>query len=181
MATLSNVKAFRQLMGCSVGNRKFRSFAPKRWASILSSEPGQGHSDFALMTTRRAACACGQLELSCEGAPRRISMCHCLACQRRTGSVFGVQAWFSPEQITPVAAKSSEFIRIGESGAAVTYRFCPVCGSTVSWEAGARPGLVAVAVGSFADPAFPPPQVALWEKRRHEWVDAPSSLPIERS
>ena len=39
------------------------------------------------MTTRRAACSCGQLYLTIEGEPSRISMCHCLECQRRTGAV----------------------------------------------------------------------------------------------
>ena len=39
------------------------------------------------MTTRRAACSCGQLHLTIEGEPSRISMCHCLECQRRTGAV----------------------------------------------------------------------------------------------
>jgi len=39
------------------------------------------------MTTRRAACSCGQLRLIIEGEPSRISMCHCLECQRRTDAV----------------------------------------------------------------------------------------------
>ena len=44
------------------------------------------------MTTRRAACNCGQLSLTAEGEPVRISMCHCLECQRRTGAVSSNQA-----------------------------------------------------------------------------------------
>jgi hypothetical protein len=39
------------------------------------------------MPTRRAACSCGQLHLTIEGEPSRISMCHCLECPRRTGAV----------------------------------------------------------------------------------------------
>ena len=39
------------------------------------------------MTVQRAACSCGQLHLTIEGEPVRISMCHCLECQRRTGAV----------------------------------------------------------------------------------------------
>lgn len=39
------------------------------------------------MTTRRKRCSCGKLQVVCEGEPVRISMCHCLACQRRTGAV----------------------------------------------------------------------------------------------
>jgi hypothetical protein len=46
------------------------------------------------MTIRRAACNCGQLHLTIEGEPSRISMCHCLECQRRTGGVISNQARF---------------------------------------------------------------------------------------
>jgi hypothetical protein len=52
------------------------------------------------MTTRRAACSCGQLRLTIEGEPSRVSMCHCLECQRRTGAVISNQARFRREQIT---------------------------------------------------------------------------------
>ena len=45
------------------------------------------------MTTRRAACSCGQLHLAIEGEPSRISMCHCLECQRRTGAVIPAAAY----------------------------------------------------------------------------------------
>ena len=51
-------------------------------------------------TTRRAACNCGQLSLTAEGDPVRISMCHCVECQRRTGAVLSNQARYPRERIT---------------------------------------------------------------------------------
>lgn len=39
---------------------------------------------------RTAACSCGSLAITTTGEPRRVSACHCLACQKRTGSAFGV-------------------------------------------------------------------------------------------
>jgi hypothetical protein len=131
--------------------------------------------------TRRAACNCGQLQLICEGEPARISICHCLACQRRTGAAFGYQAWFERPKITAISGRSTEFKRVADSGKSVTSRFCPVCGSTVYWEAELFPGLIAVAVGAFADPAFPPPKHSVWERRRHAWVETPADLPMQRS
>ncbi len=133
------------------------------------------------MMIRRAACNCGQLHLTCEGAPVRISTCHCLECRRRTGAVFGNQAWFERRQVTSITGNSTQFKRIADSGKSVTFRFCPVCGSTVYWEAEGFPGLLAVAVGSFADPDFPAPEHSGWEKRRHRWVEALGELPIEHS
>jgi hypothetical protein len=34
------------------------------------------------MTIRTANCHCGALVLECEGEPLKVSMCHCLDCQR---------------------------------------------------------------------------------------------------
>ena len=52
------------------------------------------------MTTRHASCSCGRLTVTTHGEPVRISMCHCHDCQRRTGSVFGVQARFRRSEAT---------------------------------------------------------------------------------
>src|SRR6266481_6648053 len=98
------------------------------------------------MTIRRAACNCGQLHLTCEGAPVRISTCHCLECQRRTGAVFGNQAWFERGQVTSITGNSTQCKRVADSGHSLPFQFCPVCGSTVSYEAERFPGLLAVTV-----------------------------------
>lgn len=39
----------------------------------------------------KATCVCEQFCLELEGQPIRLSICHCLACQKRTGSTFGEQ------------------------------------------------------------------------------------------
>jgi len=133
------------------------------------------------MTTRRAACSCGQLDLTCEGEPVRVSICHCLECQRRTGGVFASQAWFHRHQITAIAGASTRYVRSSDSGNSVAFQFCAVCGSTVYWEADSFPGLIAIAVGAFADPGFPAPKYSVWERRRHHWVDLPSHEPVQHS
>ena len=131
------------------------------------------------MTTRQAACNCGQLHLTIEGEPVRISMCHCLECQRRTGAVISNQARFRREQIT-FAGTATEWTRPSDSGNRLTFRFCPKCGSTVYWTGESFPGLVAVAIGTFADPSFPPPAISVWEETRHPWVYPPSDPPPKR-
>lgn len=119
--------------------------------------------------TRHARCSCGQLSIRCEGEPGRVGLCHCLACQRRTGSAFGVAAFF-PEKRVQVSGQSSVFQRIGDSGEAVVQAFCPLCGATVFWRPAFRPGMVAVAVGAFADPAFPRPDREVYVETRHPWL-----------
>lgn len=96
-------------------------------------------------------------------------MCHCLECQRRTGSVFGVQARFPKEKIR-IEGEPVSYVRTGDSGNRVTFHFCPGCGGTVYWEPEALPGFISVAVGAFADPAFPKPHYSVYETRQHPWA-----------
>ncbi len=128
-----------------------------------------------MMTLRRASCSCGQLTVECEGDPVRVSMCHCYECQKRTGSVFGVQARFPLDRVSP-KGRSAEFARTGDSGGRVTLHFCPTCGSTVYWELDGMPGFVAVAVGAFADRDFPPPTFSVYGARRHAWAAPPDTI-----
>ena len=127
------------------------------------------------MTTRIAACSCGQLTASVSGEPVRISICHCLACQRRTGSVFGAQAWF-PAARVQVQGTSSEYVRIGDEGTHMAFHFCPHCGATVHAASVERPDVVAIPVGAFADPGFPAPSVSVYEERMHPWVGLPDAI-----
>jgi hypothetical protein len=122
---------------------------------------------------REAACSCGQLTLTVEGDPIRISMCHCLACQRRTGSAFGIQARFPADRVR-VTGRYTEYVRVSDEGEERTLCFCPDCGTTVFWTP--VPDAIAVAIGAFADPAFPPPTVSVYGVRRHPWVSLPDTI-----
>jgi hypothetical protein len=124
---------------------------------------------------REASCSCGQLTLTAEGDPIRISMCHCLACQRRTGSAFGIQARFPADRVR-IAGRYAEYVRTSDEGEEWTFCFCPDCGATVFWPVAAVPDAIAVPVGAFADPTFPPPTVSVYGSRRHPWVSLPDTV-----
>ncbi|BCH26631.1 hypothetical protein MesoLjLb_64160 [Mesorhizobium sp. L-8-3] len=89
--------------------------------------------------------------------------------QKRTGSSFGVAAFFDRDTVR-IEGPTKSFSRQSDSGFPVTFHFCPDCGSTVFWEPQRKPGAVAVAVGSFADPDFPAPTQAVYNERRHRWL-----------
>jgi hypothetical protein len=121
------------------------------------------------MTTRSASCSCGQLKATARGEPIRISVCHCLSCQQRTGSAFGVQARFVSDQVT-VQGQSKQYVRVADSGNRLIFNFCPTCGSTVHYRLEHIPDVVAIPVGAFADPHFPAPKFSVYESRAHAWA-----------
>lgn len=126
------------------------------------------------MSSRVATCSCGQLQVQVEGEPE-VGICHCLACQRRTGSAFATLAAFSaPFHVEGVA---SEYVReSGRGGERYRFRFCPTCGTNLFHTIQGDESFVLVAVGGFADPGFPAPRDSVWTSRKHAWVALPPDL-----
>jgi hypothetical protein len=124
--------------------------------------------------TRTATCSCGQLKAVATGEPVRVSMCHCLACQRRTGSVFGAQARFAEEKVA-VSGTSRTYVRTAESGATLNFQFCPNCGATVVYGNDNLPGFLGIPIGAFADPSFATPAFSVYECSMHSWVIPPAA------
>ena len=73
---------------------------------------------------------------------------------------------------------ATEYVRVGDQGARFIFRFCPVCGTTVFHSEEGHDDSVGVAVGAFADPAFPAPQVSVYDCRRHSWVQLPPGTQV---
>lgn len=127
---------------------------------------------------RTAQCGCGRLRITVEGDPLLVGACHCDFCQKRTGSVVGVQAYFSENQCREPAGDSNvynglEVDGVGSAaGHSIDYHFCSTCGSTVFWKVKGQPGaaLIGIAVGNFVDPRFPPPQREYYMTLCHEWL-----------
>ncbi len=121
---------------------------------------------------REAACHCGQLRLEVAGDPFAVSICNCLACQRRTGSAFGMQAGFKADQVT-VSGRFNDYARISDEADRKehVFHFCPDCGSQVFYTEPDDDDLVVVSVGAFADPTFPPPTESGYDSRRHPWLE----------
>ncbi|MEL6347070.1 MAG: GFA family protein [Myxococcota bacterium] len=123
----------------------------------------------------QATCDCGRLQVRIRGALPASSLCHCFACQRRTGSVFGAQVRVAKHRVER-SGTSTVYVRRGDSGGVVEQHFCPTCGSTVFWTVDGLPDSVIVASGAFADPDLPAPTFSVYRARKHPWVTLPASV-----
>jgi len=123
---------------------------------------------------RTASCSCGSLRVDVAAEPLGVVACHCLACQKRTGSPFGLGAYFAESQLS-VSGESRTFVRPTDAGHQFTTHFCPTCGTSLYWVSGKNPGLVGVAVGAFADPSFPQPDRSVFEVSMHPWAEIPAA------
>jgi hypothetical protein len=123
-----------------------------------------------------ASCQCGNLTAAIgRGAEPMVVMCHCIDCQKRSGSQFGSIAYYPAENVT-LAGEAREFSRATDSGNTFTTGFCPACGSTVYARASRVPEILGVTVGTIADPAFSRPVRSVYEQSRHHWIELPDDM-----
>ncbi len=122
------------------------------------------------MITRTASCRCGQLTAVCRGEPVRVSVCHCLNCQKRSGSAFAAQARWLDAHVE-IHGCTKIWSDRGDSGNLATFQFCPACGSTVAYQLESMPGVTAIAMGAFAGTPLPAPEYSVYETRKWPWIE----------
>jgi hypothetical protein len=129
---------------------------------------------------REGGCLCGAVRYRTKGEPARSSVCHCTFCQRRSGSAFGVGAYFNEADVEFTqrgVTKTYEHLS-DESGRWLRIEFCLNCGGTVTWTAEALPGMRAIAVGSFDDPKWFQPGRFGWMRSAHPWIIPPPGVEV---
>jgi hypothetical protein len=124
---------------------------------------------------RTAQCHCGSLRVVASGDPKRVYVCHCLACQRRTGAIMHSGAAYSKSKVR-IEGASKIYARKADSANENRFHFCPNCGGNVYWEGDKFPDDYGITVGSFADPEFPPPTYSLFEASMHHWLRLPPEI-----
>ncbi|WP_085810670.1 GFA family protein [Sphingomonas sp. TZW2008] len=121
------------------------------------------------MIHRRATCQCGAAAIDCEGEPIRVSVCHCLNCQRRSGAPFAAQARFRDASVS-ITGNLAHWRRTSARGGVSDHHFCRTCGPTLFYHVAAEPGIVSIPIGGFGDAPLPPPVYSVYESRKRSWV-----------
>jgi len=103
-------------------------------------------------------------------------VCHCRNCKRRTGSAFGISAYFPRTNIVERIGETHVYaLRHTAQNHDQDRHFCPKCGSTLYWFISSLPDLIGVAAGCFADEPFPEPTFSVTHGKREPWVSLPAS------
>ena len=126
-----------------------------------------------------ATCACGQAAISVNAlTAHALSMtcgvCHCTNCKRRTGSAFGISAYFDKAAVTEFTGQTKVYaFHHAAQNHDQERHFCPRCGTTLFWYVSALPEKIGIAAGCFADEALPEPTHTVTDGKRETWVGLP--------
>ncbi len=124
-------------------------------------------------------CQCGAIRFSTSDTPVRTIACHCTTCKLRSGSPYGVGVYFNDKdvEITQGDIHTFEF-RSDTTGRWIKNEFCPSCGSCISWTLEMRPGLRAVAGGSFDNPNWYEIEAHIWTRSARSDMRYPDGMLI---
>lgn len=118
----------------------------------------------------RASCQCGELRVDVPGPTMAVVACHCLACQKRSGSPFGEAAYYPHDQVW-ISGEARQFTRATDAGGHFDHFFCTTCGTTVFMRGTKNPDVTGIPIGLFDDEHTMRPVRSVWEDRRHDWVE----------
>ena len=113
-----------------------------------------GFSRKEVAMERTAECHCPSLKVIVAGEPERVYLCHCKACQRRTGAIVHSGATHLKGQVR-IENEHKVYAGLADSGYEIRFHSCPNCGSNVFFETDKIPHLYGIMIGCLADPTFP--------------------------
>ncbi len=122
-------------------------------------------------------CSCGAVRFRLNSAPMFVHCCHCLDCQRQTGSAFAVNALYETDRIEITAGTPEPVSMPTDGGRPHDIYRCPECKVAVWSDYGRRPYLRFVRVGTLDDPTAISPDVHIYTRSKQPWVALPADVP----
>jgi hypothetical protein len=122
-------------------------------------------------------CACGAVRYRLLSPPLFVHCCHCLDCQRQTGSAFVLNALIEADRVALLSGAPVAITVPTDSGLPHDIYRCPTCQVALWSTYGGRRQLRFVRVGTLDDPAALKPDVHIYTRSKQPWVVLPENVP----
>jgi hypothetical protein len=122
-------------------------------------------------------CSCGAIRYRLTSGPMIVHCCHCLHCQRQTGSAFVINLVIEADRVELLAGKPVpvDVPRDPENGMQTIFR-CPDCRVAV-YSTYTSPAALFVRGGTLDVPGAVEPDVHIYTRSKLPWVDLPDGVP----
>src|SRR5436309_1555741 len=125
---------------------------------------------------REGGCACGAVRYRLTSDPLFVHCCHCLNCQRQTGSAFVINLLIEADRVELLAGEPQPVDAPRDDGSAQRIFRCPTCQVAVFSEYG-RADVRFVRAGTLDDPSGIAPDVHIYTRSKLSWIALPDSVP----
>jgi hypothetical protein len=121
-------------------------------------------------------CACGAVRYRLSSEPLFVHCCHCLNCQRQTGSAFVISLLIEAERVEILATEPQPVEVPRDDGGVHRIFRCPRCQVAVFSEYD-QPEVRFVRGGTVDDPTQITPDVHIYTRSKVGWVTLPEGTP----
>ena len=128
------------------------------------------------MTVREGGCSCGAVRYRLASDRMFVHCCHCLNCQRQTGSAFVINLLMEADRVKLLAGEPQPVDAPRDDGSTQRIFRCPDCQVAVYSEYG-RPEVRFVRAGTLDDPSTVSPDVHIFARSKLDWVTLPDTVP----
>jgi len=125
---------------------------------------------------REGGCGCGAVRYRLNDEPLVVHCCHCLNCQRQTGSAFVINAVIETDRLEVLSGEPQPVDVPRDDGSMQRIFRCPTCQVAVFSEY-TYPQTRFVRAGTLDDPASIEPDVHIFTRSKLPWVTLPESTP----
>jgi hypothetical protein len=125
---------------------------------------------------REGGCACGEVRYRLTADPLIVHCCHCLSCQRQTGSAFVINVLIETDRLELLAGDPHEVSLPRDSGGTQEVWRCRTC-ETALYSQYTVPYVRFVRAGTLDDPTSVAPDVHIFTRSKLPWVTLPESVP----
>ena len=125
---------------------------------------------------REGGCACGAVRYRLTSDPLFTHCCHCLNCQRQTGSAFVINLLIEADRVELLAGEPQPVEVPRDDGSKQVIYRCPTCQVAVFSNYG-RPQVLFVRGGTLDEPSSVAPDVHIFTRSKLPWITLPDSAP----
>ena len=125
---------------------------------------------------REGGCSCGAVRYRLGSDPLIVHCCHCLNCQRQTGSAFVINLLIEADCLELLAGEPVPVDVARDDGSTQRIYRCPGCQVAVFSEYG-WPELKFVRGGTLDQPSAVQPDVHIFTRSKVPWVSLPEDVP----
>src|SRR5262245_45785818 len=140
------------------------------------SSAGVARYNGVMSLLREGGCSCGAVRYRLASEPLFVHCCHCLNCQRQTGSAFVINLLIETDRVELLAGEPKPVDVPRDDGNPQTIFRCPVCQVAV-FSQYTHPGVRFVRGGTLDDPSSVAPDVHIYTRSKLDWVTLPPGVP----
>eukprot|EP01119_Soliformovum_irregulare_P018704 TRINITY_DN578_c0_g1_i1.p1 TRINITY_DN578_c0_g1~~TRINITY_DN578_c0_g1_i1.p1 ORF type:complete len:155 (+),score=25.01 TRINITY_DN578_c0_g1_i1:80-544(+) len=132
-----------------------------------------------IQTNITGGCMCKQVRYLISAQPDMFIVCHCIDCQKETGSAFLVEIQIPRTCFRITQGNPTGFTSTADSGSKITKYFCPECGSSLYSNTSSHPSKFDIRIGGLDDRSIVDPKMHVFASRKQKWFDIPQKDKVQ--